>query len=217
MLPWGAMSNALMTVEEYLAQEHLFEVDHDYLAGRLYARSEASEAHCTIVVNLCAKLHSQLLNRACRPFGPGMKVKFRPTGGDTYFYYPDAMVACDPTDSGYSWRERPSVLFEITSEETRQIDEREKRLVYRQLPSLQAYVRIEQSRAEVVAESRTATGWKVEHCIGLEAVLRLPQPAIELPLAGLYEFLTFPPASAPPCRAPATASSPARPARRPAS
>ena len=39
-----------------------------------------------------------------------MKVRLLPLDS-TYYYYPDAMMACDPADSGRGWRERPSALF----------------------------------------------------------------------------------------------------------
>ena len=104
------------------------------------------------------------------------------------------MVSCDPTDSAeQGWCERPAALFEITSESTRQIDEREKRTAYLQLPSLEAYVRIEQERAEVVVERRTLEGWMMERVIGLEGVVQLPTIDIELPLAELYDRISFPP------------------------
>lgn len=120
-----------------------------------------------------------------------MKVRLNPLG-DTYFYYPDAMIARDPTDAGRGWRERPAAMFEIISEETRRIDEREKRVVYLQLPSLQHYIRIEQSNPEVVLERRGENGWQTERFSGLGAVVTLPTVGIDLPLAELYERLTFP-------------------------
>ena len=122
-----------------------------------------------------------------------MKLRLQyPSSGSTYFYYPDAMVACNPTDAGHGWREQPAALFEIISESTRQIDEREKRTVYLNLSSLQAYVRIEQDRPEVTIERRTFEGWKMEHIIGLDAVIRLPTLEIELPLTQLYEKVIIP-------------------------
>jgi Uma2 family endonuclease len=101
------------------------------------------------------------------------------------------MIACDPTDSGHGWRERPSALFEIITEDTRRIDEREKRLAYLQLASLDAYVRLEQDRAEVVIDRRTSEGWKAERLSGLDAIIRLPSLGIELSLAELYERIKF--------------------------
>ncbi len=124
-----------------------------------------------------------------------MKVRLNPLG-DTYFYYPDAMVACDPTDAGRNWRERPAALFEIISEKTRRIDEREKRLTYLQLPSLEAYVRLEQTRAEVVMDLRTESGWTPQILPGLDAVLKLPSLGLELPLAEIYEGVEFDAAAA---------------------
>ena len=114
----------------------------------------------------------------------------RQSPDSVYFYYPDAMIVCNPA-GGDGWREQPAVLFEIISESTRQIDEREKRSAYLQLPSLEAYVRIEQSRPEAVVEFRTLEGWKRERVIGLEGVIRLPTLEVELPLAELYERVVF--------------------------
>jgi Uma2 family endonuclease len=106
------------------------------------------------------------------------------------------MVACDPADSGHGWRERPAVLFEIVSEDTRRTDEREKRMAYRQLETLQAYVRLEQSRPELVVESRANDGWRTERFTGLDALVQLAEPALTLRLAEVYERLKFPAAGA---------------------
>ena len=179
-----------ISVEEYLAGELLSDVKREYLGGVVYAMAGASEAHNRIATRLLSMLDVRLRGKACEPFGPDMKVRLRPLDS-TYFYYPDAMVACDPTDSGHGWRERPAALFEIISEDTRRVDEREKRVPYLQLPSLQAYVRIEQDRPEVVVDRRTPEGWKSERVSGLDAVVRLPELGIELPLAELFERVTF--------------------------
>ena len=180
-----------ITVEEYLADEALSEVKREYLGGVVYAMAGASEPHNFIATNLIGLLYSQLRGKPCQAFGSDMKVRLRPLDS-TYFYYPDAMVACDPTDSGNGWRERPAALFEIISEDTRRVDEREKRFPYLQIPTLQAYVRIEQSKPEVVVDLRTSEGWKTERVSGLDAVVRLPELGIGLPLAELFERVKFP-------------------------
>jgi len=179
------------TVEQYLADEVLSDVKREYLGGVVYAMAGASEPHNRIATRLLSMLDARLRGKPCEPFGSDMKVRLRPLDS-TYFYYPDAMVVCDPTDSGHGWRERPVALFEIISEDTRRVDEREKRVPYLQLPSLQAYVRIEQDRPEVVVDRRTPDGWKSERVTGLDAVVRLPELEIELPLAELYERVKFP-------------------------
>ena len=186
-----AAANApFISEEEYLETELRSEFKREYLGGVVYAMAGASEPHNIIAMNLYAGLHRRLRGKSCQPFGSDMKVRLLPLDS-TYYYYPDAMIACDPADSGHGWRERPSALFEIISEDTRRIDEREKRLAYLQLASLQAYVRIEQDRAEVVIERRTPEGWRSERLSGLESVVRLPALEIELPLAELYERVKF--------------------------
>jgi Uma2 family endonuclease len=172
-------SSELITVEEYLESELRSETKHEYLGGIVYAMAGASEAHNIIAANLAGMLYAQLRGTPCWPLG------------DTYFYYPDAMVACDPSDSGHGWRERPAVLFEILSEDTRRLDEREKRFAYLQIPSLQAYIRIEQATPEAVIERRESGTWRPEKLTGLDTVLSLPEIGVRLTLAEIYERLHF--------------------------
>jgi Uma2 family endonuclease len=180
------IASELVSVEDYLAGEVLSETRHEYVGGFIYAMAGASEAHNRIQMNLYRELAARLRGRRCEPFGSDMRLRLE-MQGDPFFYYPDAMVACDPADVGHPWRERPTVIFEIITEDRRSIDEREKRIAYKQISGLAAYVRIEQDRAEVVVEQRIDGEWQTQHLTGLEAVLRLPSIEVELPLGDLYE------------------------------
>ena len=180
-------SHALLTVEEFLAAEPSYEVKHEYLGGMVYAMAGASTPHNTISTNLITAIGSRLRGRQCQAFGSDMKARLS-VSGTAYFYYPDAMIFCGTHGLGPSWCERPSVIFEILSDSTRSIDEREKRMAYLTLPSLDAHVRIEQDRREVVIERRTNEGWQREILVA-DAVVSLPTVAVEFPIAELYERL----------------------------
>ncbi len=180
-----------VSVEEYLAAEARSAEKHDYVDGAVYAMAGAGEAHNTTAANLLGMLYAQLRGKPCQPFGSDMKVRIRATLGEC-FYYPDAMVACDPADSGRDWREHPAAIFEIVSEDTRRVDEREKRFLYFTIPGLQAYVRLEQKRIEAVVERPSAEGWLTERIEGWESVLRIPELGLELPLSEVYERVRLP-------------------------
>ena len=184
------ISSVYISEEDYLAGEELSVVKHEYLGGVVHAMAGASEPHTFVEANLAGLLFIQLRGKRCQALGSNMKLKLN-LRGDSYYYYPDAMVACDATDSGHGWRERPTVIFEILSETTRHIDEREKRMAYHQIDQLRSYVRIEQSKPEIIIERRIVGGWEVEVISGLDGILRLPEIAVEIPLAELYERMTF--------------------------
>lgn len=184
-----------MTEDEYLATEPYSEIKREFLGGAVYAMAGADEAHNYIAVNLVAMLYNRLRSRRCDAFGSDMQVKIAPriSVEESTYYYPDAMIACDPTDKGNRWRERPSALFEITSKSTRRVDEREKLNAYLSIAALRAYVRIAQDQPEVSFHFRIPEGWKREQIAGLDSIIRLPSLEIELPLAELYERVKFPP------------------------
>lgn len=186
------VSTQSLSVAEYLATEPFNLEKREYLAGVVYDMAGASEAHGVIAMNLYGMIHTRLRGKTCQGFSDNMQLRLRRPGG-TYFYYPDAMISCDPMDSpGQRWKERPAALFEILSESTRGTDEREKRMAYLELPGLQAYVRIEQDRAAVTVDGRTDDGdWALTHFEGLDAVAFLPTLRMELPLVELYERMRF--------------------------
>lgn len=177
----------LLTVEEFLAAEPGYFEKHEYLGGMVYAMAGASTAHNTINTNLTGTLFNQLRGRRCQAFSSEMKARLQ-LSGSTYFYYPDAMIVCGGAGLGASWCEQPSVIFEIISESTRSHDERDKRMGYLTLPSLDAYVRIEQDRREIVVERRTPAGWQLE-VLTADGVVHLPTVEVEFPVADLYERL----------------------------
>jgi Uma2 family endonuclease len=182
-----AASQGLLTVEEFLAAEPHYTEKHEYLGGMVYAMAGASTPHNIISTNLITALGSRLRGRPCQVFGADMKLRLL-LSSSTYFYYPDAMIVCHSAGLGDSWCDEPSVIFEILSESTRTIDEREKRIAYLSLASLDAYVLIEQERREVVIERREAGSWRRD-VLGADGVLRLPTVEVEIPVGELYERL----------------------------
>ena len=194
----SVLPQSYLTAEEYLTIEDLTGIKYEYLGGVIYAIAGASDSHNRIALALYGMLYNRLRGRSCEAFSADMKVRLQlQSSRSTCFYYPDAMIDCNSPDVGSGWRERPAALFEIVSESTRQIDEREKRAAYLDLGSLEAYVRLEPDRPEAVIESRTIEGWKLERLTGLDAIISLPTLEIELSLAELYERVTFPKSTEP--------------------
>jgi Uma2 family endonuclease len=176
--------------EEYLEGERLAEVRHEYLSGQVYSMAGASDDHNRIAGNIFAALHAALKSTRCEPFINDMKVKIPPTFADV-FYYPDVIVACSPKDNAKYYRERPTVIFEVISPDTERIDQREKLLSYRQIPTLRAYVMVEQDRMAITALRRAKVGWKSEVMEGPEAVLRIDAIGFTIRLQMIYDRTTL--------------------------
>ena len=178
-------THPLITSEEYLAGELVSEERHEFIAGVVHAMAGASAVHNTIAVNLVAFLHGHLRGKSCQPFGSDMKLRLN-FGADTVFYYPDGMVVCDPTDDAAYYRERPILIIEVLSPETARVDQREKLLAYRTLPSLEVYVLVDQSQCRVTCY-RGSTGWTPEFLSGADEVLVVPALGWSIPLREIYE------------------------------
>ncbi len=175
----------LMSVEEFLEAEPGYDVKHEFLGGVVYAMAGASTLHNEIATNLIVALGTRLRGKPCKPFGSDMKVKIN-ISDSTYFYYPDAMIVCNRAGMGASWSEKPAVIFEILSDSTRRIDEREKWLAYLFIPGLAAYVLIEQNSQRVLIEHRVEAGWNREVIAGPDAIVKLPSVDVEFLIAELY-------------------------------
>lgn len=187
----GANGNLrLVTEDDYLADELVSDVKHEYLAGAVYAMSGARNRHNDISGNVFASLHSRLRGNRCKPCNSDTKVRIRLSTG-TRFYYPDAMVVCRPNADDDAFQDEPEAIFEILSDSTRRIDLGEKREAYITIPSLNYFVAVEQDTPEVGLYSRNEDGFVRKLISGLDETIHLPGLGIDLPLAEIYEGIEF--------------------------
>lgn len=141
------MSNALarpapISVDAYLAGETLTDIKHEYLDGEVVAMGGASAKHGLVAGGLYAALLPHARRKGCQLFMADMKLRVD-HADQTYFYYPDLLLACDREDREPYYRRRPCLVVEVLSPGTERIDRREKLFAYQTIPSLREYVLVD--------------------------------------------------------------------------
>jgi Uma2 family endonuclease len=180
--PMGrAQRITLLTAEEYLAGEKAARVKHEFLAGRAHAMAGASRRHVRIVQAMVAAIGARL-RRGCDVLSTDIKVRVE--AADAY-YYPDVVVACDPTDADPYVVERPSLVVEVLSESTEAIDRREKLPAYQSIPGLAAVLLVHQERRMVEVYRRDELGWLLE-TVEDDGIAEVPALGLALPLGEIY-------------------------------
>jgi len=183
-----AQSMGTITEKEYLEGEKLSDTKHEYINGYIYAMAGDSKRHGVIAGNVFANMRTAARDTPYTAFISDMKVR---TAETKSYYYPDVVVACDDDVDEY-YLERPCLVIEVLSKSTEKLDRREKLLSYMKLATLKAYLLVEQGRPQVELFYRKDDGdWWVENFEGLDAVLKLPCPDMDLTLADIYEDISF--------------------------
>lgn len=182
-----------ISVEEYLAGEETAEVKHEYLGGVVYAMAGATNAHNRIAGNVQGSLYTQLRGQRCQPFNSDTKVRVQ-LADHTRFYYPDVQVVCRHNPGSDHFQDDPAVIIEVASPSTRRTDEQEKRVAYFNVPSLRAYILVDQERVAATVWRRSETGFVREDYEGRSAVIALDEIGARLALADVYEGVTPEPA-----------------------
>lgn len=182
---------ALVSVADYLAGEESAETKHEYLGGVVHAMAGGNNRHSAISTSAVAALAARLRGKPCQPFNSDAKVRIE-FSDHTRFYYPDAMVVCQPGPDRSHFQDHPSVIVEVLNDSTRRIDLTEKRDAYLTINTLKQLVLVEPDEPRVIVYRRRETGgFEAEEHTGLDAVIPLPEIEAELPLAELYERVTF--------------------------
>lgn len=174
----------LVDLEAYLATEAKAPVRSEYLAGEVHAMAGCTALHNQLSLSLAGLLLAHLRGKPCRTFISDMKVKIRHDGQDTV-YYPDVMVDCSGLAPDAVLATDPTVVAEVLSPSTEGTDRREKWFLYRNIPSLQEYVLIDQSRIEVTIFRRTAH-WSAEVLTGRDTVVELPSVGFRCTVGEIY-------------------------------
>jgi Uma2 family endonuclease len=181
-----------MTLAEFLEWEERQELRYEFDGVAPVAMTGGTLAHDAVQVNLLAALAGRLRGGPCRAHGSNLKVEVAGR-----IRYPDAFVTCgEPGTPGDTVRRSPVVVFEVMSESTQTVDRTDKAREYRETPSVQRYVMLEQARAAGTVYARAGETWTVTLLFRGDT-LSMPEIGAEIPLDELYAGLNLkePPAA----------------------
>ena len=169
--PLDAPSDVVqMTLEQFLAWEETQERRHELVDGVVRAMTGGTLRHSDIVDNVHARLRGPARAAGCRANVADVQVS-TPRG---HTYYPDIVVRCGPFVPSDRYARTPCLVVEVTSPSTRAIDLKEKRDAYRTIPSLRAYIIVEQAvrrlHIHVRREDDSWTEWEASDATGIAGV-----------------------------------------------
>jgi Uma2 family endonuclease len=175
------------TPEEYLALEEAAETKSEYFQGEILAMSGRSTNHSRIAVSICAMLDVALEGKSCEVFNSDVRLLVQANG---LYTYPDAMVVCDPVEYAKGRNDtvtNPIVIVEVLSKSTRDYDRGKKFELYRDLPSFQDYVLIDQDRVYIEHYHKLEDGrWVLTLFNNLDTTLTLSSIEVSLTVRRIY-------------------------------
>ena len=179
-----------LTTEQYLAWEETNFEKHEYINGEVRCMTGASGTHNRIMMNLAVAIGRQLDNSNCFLLSSEMRAKV----GATRYVYPGLTVVCDvPQFERENEMEllNPVFVIEVMSPSSMEYDRGEKRDFYFDVPSIQAYLIIDQHRLHADRYTRAEIGWHLQVFDSIDAVVPLEFLDCELPLEQVYRGITF--------------------------
>ncbi len=184
----SALTNQVtfVSVVEYLHDEELSAVKHEYINGTVHAMAGGTVGHGEMGKRIVVALSNLLQGKPHRPHNSDIAVHLSQNRDERY-YYPDASVTCGPLDLSARALENPVVIFEVLSPTTARFDQSEKKDAYLACESIQHYVIVDPERVNVVIYSREADGWKMTAYDELTDALALTAVEVTLSLAEIYE------------------------------
>jgi Uma2 family endonuclease len=172
------------STENFLAWEDMQEFKHEFDGRRVIPMTGGSLAHQRIVLNLCTTLIALL---GGKPLVVVQEMRLRI---GSRIRYPDVLVCVGPLDQSIKTLTDALVIFEVLSDDTATVDRVDKLIDYGGVASLHAYVLLEQTAMAATLFQRQASGAWIASA-HIEGDLVLPGIGITLPLASLYQGLTF--------------------------
>jgi Uma2 family endonuclease len=182
----ASLPNNLITEEEYLAIERAAEFKSEFHDGQMYAMSGGSPAHARLGLRIGGLLDRKLPH-GCRAFSSDLRIKSESTG---LYTYADCTIVCGKLQYAGSQRDaitNPILIAEVLSPSTELYARGKKFASYRTIPTLREYLLISQSEHYVEQFSKQDDGnWLLRTHAGEEAVVAIPDLAVEIPLGELY-------------------------------
>ncbi len=179
-----AQIHTAMSENDYLAHyaQHP-DGKYEYINGEIWAMAGSSIPHNIITGNVFVAFHRHLRQTACTPYMESIQVQVKHN-----YYYPDVVVNCSE-NTGYI-AQKPILIVEVLSDSTRKPDLTLKLHDYKNIPTLQEYILIEQDFMAVTVYRR-AQNWQATTYIAANEVIVLDSIDCRMSVADIYETVVF--------------------------
>ena len=175
------------TYEEYLAYEIASELKHEFEDGEIIAMAGGSARHSALAFRIAFAIGSTLPS-GCTGFQSDMRLRILAAERAAY---PDVSMVCgpiefDPADKSGTTITNPTLIVEVLSPSTEEVDRGGKWRDYQRIPSLREYVLVSQDPRIEIYRRATPTSW--EYIDVREGVVKLATgPTLDLSM--LYSGL----------------------------
>jgi Uma2 family endonuclease len=176
---------------DYLRFERASQTKHEYFQGKIVAMAGTSLRHTLVANGANVSLSFQLRGKRCYNSMNDLRVVV-PLANS--YFYPDIVMICgEPvlTDDKFDTLTNPSLIIEVLSPSTEKKDRGQKFIAYQTLATLQDYLLISQDQPRIEHYTRQDNGWFLQSYAQLTDVVELPNVECRLPLADVYERITF--------------------------
>ena len=179
-----------LTFDEYIQHEVETGQKFEYHDGKIFALAGGALEHALLIGNIYSEVRTGLRNKKsnCKPITNDAKLYIEK---ENKYVYPDSMVVCgdiERSDQSKDAVTNPILIVEVLSKSTIEYDRGDKFYFYRQIPSLQEYVLIEQSRyvVEVYYKKDKNDLWRISRYEGLDEMINLQSVGAEISMKELY-------------------------------
>ena len=198
VVPWcyseGLMESVptpYFTAEQYFQIDNMTDLPAEYYNGRIVYVGWTTLAHSRITTNLVVRGHGVLRDKQCVFLGTRIRVEV----SKRCYTYPDATIFVDKpciVNVPEEAVSNPTVVFEVTSPPSENLDRSRKAELYRGMPSVREYVVVAHDRAYVEHYVRMETNrWLLTELRGLDQTLALNSVECEIRFAELYDDVEF--------------------------
>lgn len=185
-----ALRQDQVSVDDFLAWIADRDGRFELVDGRILMMAGATVRHNIVANNITVALTPMAKRYGCRSSTSDMAVR---TGVNS-LRYPDVMVDCGPPDYDALIASSPTVIVEVSSPGTAQVDAVVKLDEYRRLPTVQAVIQVEPDFVLVSVHRRgSGADWQTEIYESLDDVIALPALGGSLALADIYDTLSVKP------------------------
>ena len=176
------------TIDEWLGYEDETQTRYEFLDGEIYAMSGGTITHARLIARIFLALGQKLAGAgsSCEVLPADVRIEV----SKSKYLYADMIVVCGKpiaSDNHSNALTNPTLIVEVTSPSSVKYDTHTKLLLYKQIPSLQAYLVVHQDEHLAQLHIRQQKdAWLTYDFQDLEATIPLDSLNCTLTMQAIY-------------------------------